>query len=366
MNKKIPWYQPFVDDEEKKLVMEVLDSNYLNDGDITDLFENRWAELVDAKHALAVSSCTIGMFLALKGLGIEPGDEVLVPDITFIATAHAVELTGARAVLVDINPTTLTIDTKAAERAITPNTKAIMPVHVSGRGANMAEVLALAKHHKLYVVEDAAEAFMSKQNSQYLGTIGNAGCYSLSPFKMVSTGQGGMIVTNDTVLYEKMVKLKDHGRPIKGSGGDDIHQGIGYNFKYTNLQAAVGLGQLNKVSFRMERIKRALNLYRQNLAPGTINLFPFNDTQGELPLWIDGWTEKRDELESYLRSKNIDCRKFWRPLHTQIAFKQPDKLFPNSAKMSPLSIWLPSAFTLTDEDIITVCNHINEFFTDIA
>lgn len=361
-NKKIPWYQPLVDVEEKKLVIEALSSNYLNDGNITDQFEEAWAKMVGAKHALAVTSGTMGMFLALKGLGVGPDDEVLVPDITFIATAHAAELTGARVILVDIDPLTLTIDIEAAERAITPRTKAIMPVHVSGRGADMAKILDLAKRHNLYVVEDAAEAFMSRQQGKYLGVIGDAGCYSLSPFKIITTGQGGIITTNNDDFYLKLVKLKDHGRPIQGSGGDDIHQGIGYNFKYTNLQAAVGLGQLKKIAFRMERIKRTLNLYRQNLLPGTVNLFPFNDAQGELPLWVDGWTERRDELETYLRNQNIDCRKFWRPLHTQIAFKQSDKFFPNSTKMSPLSIWLPSAFTLTDEDILTVCKEINNFF----
>lgn len=360
--KKIPWYQPLVDDEEKKLVLEVLNSNYLNDGDVTDLFEKRWAELVNTKHALAVSSCTIGMFLALKGLGVGPGDEVLVPDMTFIATAHAAELTGAHVVLVDVDPQTLTIDVEAAGRTITQKTKAIMPVHVSGRGANMAGILALAKHHNLWVVEDAAEAFMSKQDNKYLGTIGNVGCYSLSPFKMVSTGQGGIIVTDDDALYERLVKLKDHGRPLRGSGGDDIHESIGYNFKYTNLQTAVGLGQLNKVKFRMERIKRTLNLYRKNLKPGTVNLFPFNDREGELPLWVDGWCERRDELLTHLQNKNTDGRKFWHPIHSQIAFQQPDDHFPNSTKMSPRSFWLPSAFTLTDEDILTVCRQINEFF----
>lgn len=362
VNKKIPWYQPLVDEDEKKIVAEVLASNYLNDGEVTDRFEETWAKMVGAKHALAVTSGTMGMFLSLKGLGIGPGDEVLVPDMTFIATAHAVELTGARVVLVDVDPLTLAIDVEAAEKAITHKTKAIMPVHVSGRGADMAKILDLARRHGLQVVEDAAEAFMSQQQDKYLGTIGHVGCFSLSPFKVVSTGQGGIITTNDDELYLKLVKLKDHGRPVQGSGGDDIHQGIGYNFKYTNLQAAVGLGQLKKITSRMERIRRTLNLYRQNLAPGTINLFPFNDLQGELPLWVDGWAERRDELETYLRNKNIDCRKFWRPLHTQIAFKQPDEFFPNSAKMSPLSIWLPSAFTLTDEDVLSVCKEINNFF----
>jgi len=351
-----------VDEEEKNLVLKVLTENYLNDGNVTDQFEERWATMVNAKHALAVTSCTMGIFLALKGLRVGTGDEVLVPNMTFIATAHAVELTGANVVLVDVNPQTLTIDIEAAERSVTTKTKAIVPVHVSGRGADMVKILELAKKHNLLVVEDAAAAFMSKQNGRYLGTIGKAGCYSLSPFKMVSTGQGGIIVTDDDALFEELVKLKDHGRPVKGTGGDDIHQSIGYNFKYTNLQAAVGLGQLNKVAFRMDRIKRAYKLYKENLKPNTVNLFPFNIAEGELPLWIDAWTEKRDTLINYLLSQNIECREFWLPIHRQTAFKMPDERFASSTKISPLSFWLPSSFTMADEDVITVCRHINKFF----
>lgn len=361
-NKKIPWYQPIVGDVEQKLVDEVLTSNYLNDGEMTARFEREFGAMVGAKHTLAVSSGTMAMFLCLKGLGIGIGDEVIVPDMTFIATAHAVDLTGAKVVLVDIDPTTLTIDLQATRAAITERTKAIMPVHVSGRGADMTAIMNLAKEFNVYVVEDAAEAFMSKHNESYLGTIGNAGCFSLSPFKIISSGQGGLITTNDTELYKKLVKLKDHGRPIKGTGGADIHEGIGYNFKYTNLQAAVGIGQLATVPFRVDRIRRTYQLYYKYLKSGTVTLFPFALDAGELPLWVDGWTDKRDELEAYLKTKNIDCRKFWHPIHTQVTYLTNDALFPNSTKMSARSIWLPSAYTLTDEDIVLVCEEINRFF----
>lgn len=362
-NKKIPWWVPRVTAEGYRLVQEVLDKGYLNDGEYTELFEKKVASLLDCKHVTAVTSGTAAMFLSLKALGVGIGDEVIVPDMTFIATANAVDLCGAKPVLVDVDPETMTIDLNSAAAAITDKTKAIIPVHVTGRGANMKGILDLARQHRLFIVEDAAEAFLSKYHGRFLGTLGNAGCFSLSPFKIIGTGQGGLIATNDEALHLRLTTLKDQGRPVKGTGGDDRHDTIGYNFKFTNLQAAVGLGQLSDLEFRMNRIRRTYRLYSDHLNPHTISLFKFDIEGGELPLWIDAWTPQRDVLDSFLRSKNIDCRRFWHPLHTQKAYWQPDDdRFIHSTRMAPQSIWLPSAFTLTDEDVLTVCQHVNSFF----
>lgn len=361
-HKKIPWWVPSVTAEGRRLVQEVLDKEYLNEGEYVELFEKKVAQLLDCKHAIVVTSGTAAMFLSLKALRVGIGDEVLVPDMTFIATANAVDLCGAKPVLVDVDPETMTIDLNSTAAAVTDKTKAIIPVHVTGRGANMAGVLELAKQHRLFVVEDAAEAFMSKQHGKYLGTHGNVGCFSLSPFKIIGTGQGGIIATNDDSLHSRLITLKDQGRPMRGTGGDDIHDTIGYNFKFTNLQAAVGLGQLTELESRMNRIRKTYRLYSEHLNPQTVSLFKFNIEEGELPLWIDGWTTKRNELDSYLRSKNIDCRRFWHPLHTQKAYRQPDDKFIHSTRMAPQSLWLPSAFTLTEEDVRTVCQHVNSFF----
>ncbi len=361
-DKKIPWWVPQTGEEERRLIKQVLDSDYLNEGEYTTRFEEKIAELLGCKHAIAVANGTIAMFLSLKGMGIGLGDEVIIPDITFIATANAVDLCGAKPVLVDINPNNLTISVSAITKAITNRTKAIIPVHVTGRGADMEAILKIAEDYNLFVVEDAAEAFMSKYKGKYLGTWGNTGCFSFSPFKIIGTGQGGMIVTNDDKLEVYLKELKDQGRAARGTGGDDIHRVTGYNFKFTNLQAAIGLGQLSQLEFRMNKIKKTYQQYLESLNPDTVSLFKFNITEGELPLWIDGWTDKRDELCAHLHFKNIDFRKFWFPLHTQKPYKLPDDNFPNSIKMSPKCLWLPSAFTLDKEDILTACENINEFF----
>ena len=362
--KNIPWWKPQVGSvAERNYINKALDDNYINEGKLVEEFEKNIAKLVKAKYAIATTSCTAGIFLALKAMGIGYGDEVIVPDITFIATANAVDLTGAKPILVDVFPDTLNINTDAIKKAITPKTKAIVPVHVTGRGANMEEISKIAREHKLHVVEDAAEALMSKQKNKYLGTFGNAGCFSFSPNKTITTGQGGMIVTNDENICNRLKMLKDQGRPTRGTGGDDRHDIIGYNFKMTDLQAAVGLGQLNFLQTRIERMRRNHQLYQENLKDvKEIFIYKTNLAEAELPQWTDVRLEKRDELAQFLKEKNIDTRKYWFPLHQQLAYKLSDDNFPNSVKVSPRSLWLPSAFTLKDADIKRVCENIKSFF----
>lgn len=350
--------------EERRLINKVLDNNFVNEGPLATKLEEAIAKLVGAKYAIATTSCTAGIFLTLKALGIGHGDEVLVPDMTFIATANAVDLTGAKPVLVDIDPSTFTISTDALVKAITPRTKAIVPVHVTGRGADMTQILSIAKEHSLLVVEDAAEALLSKQNNSYLGTLGAAGCFSFSPNKTITTGQGGMIVTNDPELHVRLRMLKDQGRPVRGTGGDDRHDVVGYNFKFTDLQAALGLGQLQKLTERTARMKRIHELYAENLK-GIKEITIFKSTSEEIPQWTDALVENRDELVDHLKQQNIDSRKYWFPLHQQLAYKLPDNSFPNSTSLSPQALWLPSAFTLTDEDVRMVCSKIKTFNFEI-
>ncbi len=364
MNKKIPWWMPQLGKEEEKFIKHAFDANYINEGELTVEFEKKIAKLIGAKYALATTNGTAAIFLVLKGLGIGYGDEVIVPDITFIATVNAVDLCGAKPILADVDPKTLTISPLAIKKAITKKTKAIIPVHVTGRAADMKAILKIAKKHGLFVVEDAAEALMSKYKGKFLGTIGNAGCFSFAANKTISTGQGGMVVTNDEKLYAKLKCLKNQGRPTRGTGGDDLHNTIGYNFRFTDLQAAVGLGQLHYLRARIKRMKRNYQLYAKNLKNiKEIRIFKTKIDKGEIPQWTDALIERRDELEKYLKSQNIDCRKYWYPIHRQLAYKLPDKNFPNSTKFLPQALWLPSAFTLSDEDVLSVAKRIKEFFS---
>ena len=362
MNKTIPWWNPQIGKEEFHLIQDVLASNYVNEGNVTETFERRLAELLGVKHVVTATSGTAAIMLALAGLGVGRGDEVLVPDITFIATANAVVLTGAIPVLVDVDPRTLNIDPEAIPRAITSRTKAIVPVHVSGRAAAMEEILDIAGKHHLVVVEDAAEAFHSLHGGRFLGTLGQAGCLSFSPNKTITTGQGGAVLTNDDDLNVRLHELKDQGRPVRGTGGDDLHNGVGFNFKFTNLQAALGIGQLSYLSERLTTLQQIYRMYKAGLEGlAGISLPGFHLEGGESPQWVDAIVERRDDLDRFLLARNIHCRRFWFPLHTQSAYRRPDEDFPHSTAVARQAVWLPSAYTLTHEDVETVCGQIAEF-----
>ncbi len=359
--KKIPWWQPIIGKEEYKLIKSVLKSNFPNEGDLSIKFQDKLAKLLKVKHVLVVTNATSGMFLSLKAIGVGPGDEVIVPDITFIATANAVEMTGAKAILVDVDTNSPTISIEATKKAITKKTKAIIPVHVSGHAADLDSLLEISKNTNIPIIEDAAEAFMSMHKNKFLGTIGLTGCFSLSPAKTITTGQGGFVATNDSKLYKKLVELKDQGRPKRGTGGDDIHEGIGYNFKFTDVQAAIGLGQLNQLEARLQRLKRNYELYVKYLGKSKhFSLFKFKSE--EVPQWSDGIFNDRDNLVNFLNKNNIDSRNFWFPIHTQNYYKQNGTKFPLATKISKSTLWLPSAFTLKDSDIKKVSECILRFY----
>jgi len=364
VERKLVFWNPQFGAEEKALVADVIDSGFLNDGDVTTRFEQQIAALLGSKHVVAVTSGTAAIFLALAGIGVGAGDEVIVPDVTFIATANAVTLTGAKPVLVDIDPQRLTLDPQAVERAVTSRTKAIVPVHVSGRAADLDAILELGRRHGIQVIEDAAEAFMSRHKGRCLGTFGIAGCFSLSPNKTITTGQGGLIATNDDDLHVRLRELKDQGRPVRGSGGDDTHNSIGYNFKFTNMQAAVGLAQLKDLQPRLDRMRSIYRGYARGLRDlEGISVLPFCIEAGEVPQWTDVLVKRRDELYDHLAARGILGRRFWYPLHTQTPYRMPCGQFPHSTKQVPHAMWLPSAFTLSDDDVAAVCNEIRNFLS---
>jgi len=363
MSGKIAWWQPELGASEQARVAQVIASNYINDGDVTGQFEREIAKLAGAKFGVGVTSGTSAIYLSLVALGVGHGDEVIVPDITFIATANAASMGGGKVVLVDADPRTLNISVAAMEAAITAKTKAVVPVHVSGRGADMEAILRVCDARGIAVVEDAAEALCSRHKDRGLGTFGRTGCFSFSPNKTITTGQGGVIVTDDEHVFQRLRELKDQGRPVRGTGGDDSHPTLGFNFKLTNLQAAVGLGQLEKLSERLGRIRRTYSIYRDELGGvAGIRVLQFDLDHGEQPQWVDALAERRNELDAFLAKNGAGCRRFWFPLHTQKPYLRDDADFPNSTRICKDAIWLPSAFQMTDSDVLHVCGLIRKFY----
>jgi perosamine synthetase len=363
MTTEIPWWRPAMTGREAELIAAVLESNYVNEGEVTERFEREVAASCGARYAVAVTSGTAAIFLALVALGVGPGDEVIVPDLTFIATANAVTLAGATVVLADIDPATLTLDPASMRRAIGPRTRAVVPVHVSGRAADMAAICEIASAAGIVVVEDAAEAFVSRHEGRALGTIGDAGCLSFSPNKTVTTGQGGAVLTDDPAVHGRLRELKDQGRPVRGTGGDDLHPRVGFNFKLTNLQAAVGLAQLSVLEERLERQRRIYSCYAGRLGGlDGIRLPGFRIDAGESPLWTDALVPgRRDQLDAHLAAKRMGCRRFWHPLHAQAPYQRDAGRFPAATRASSDALWLPSAFSLTDDEVGRVCAEVAAF-----
>lgn len=359
----IKWWATEMGAEEEQLVQSVLRTHYVNEGDTTSIFESKLQEILNCPHIIATTSGTAALYLGARALGIGPGDEVIVPDVTFIATANAIQMTGAKVVLADVDEKTLLLSPKTVEKLITPRTKAIVPVHISGRCAPLSDLQTLASKHRLLILEDAAEAFGSFHNEKSLGTIGDIGVFSFSANKVITMGQGGVVATRSSEIARQVRMLKDQGRPTKGTGGDDIHNIAGFNSKLTNLQAAVGLGQLTRLQTRWNRLRKNHEIYLNELAHlSDIQILPFDLKAGHQPLWTDILLDHRDRLDAYLARNGFECRRYWHPIHRQKPYLCTDDAFPVSTKNAPRALWLPSSFLLTDDMVVRICKLIKEFY----
>lgn len=257
MGMRISFGRPTMGKEEIAAVTAVLKKNRtLTNGGKVREFEERFSELIGGGQSVAVSSCTGGLHLALLALGIGRGDEVIVPALTFVASAHAVEACGAKVVFADVYPTTGVIDPPAIERAITPKTRAIMVVHYAGRPCYMGSILSIARKHNLRVIEDAATALGAYHSGKHVGLLGDIGVFSFHPVKHISTGEGGMVVSTNPELIEKIIHLREFGKTQNQyTNGYELYDiiGFGLNYRMTEMQGAIGCAQLNKVQEHMRR-----------------------------------------------------------------------------------------------------------------
>lgn len=331
-------------------------SNYLG------RFESVFAEYVGVKHAMATSSCTGALHLSLLALGIGHGDEVLVPDITWVATASAVRYVGAKPIFVDVDKSNWVIDVKAASKLISPRTKAIIPVHLYGFGAPMPEIMNLAEKHSLYVVEDAAPAIGTKIADQFAGTFGDFGCYSFQGAKLLVTGEGGMLVTNNSEFFAKARKIQDHGR----RPGTFWIEELGHKYKMNNITAALGLGQIQRAENQIFRKRRIYEWYRELLADVPGISFQNEAISTRSICWMTSFTLdssskiKRDELISELKNRGIDTRPVF-PSISQYKIWGYDAQIPQNSKyLGDHGINLPSGVLLSRKSIEKVARAIKE------
>lgn len=366
MKYKIPQFQPFLDNREYEAIKSCFDLNWVTEGPKSKEFVDKLCKMMNVKYGVLAPNGTLSLYMALKVLGIGKGDEVIVPNFTFIASANAIDMVGAKPVFCDIQESDLHIDIKKAEKLITCRTKAIMPVHIYGMACNMDEVIEFAKKHKLKVVEDAAQAVGVNWNGKQAGTFGDIGSFSFFADKTLTTGEGGLVVTDNEELYNKLLYIRNQGRLNRGSF---IHPEIGYNFRMTDLQTSIGLVQLEKFPNIVEKKAEILDRYKKYLNPNLRIIEP-NPNSSHIPfrvcILIPGGSQK---LMEYMSENEIETRTFFYPLHKQPCYEEKSfwKIFKKktnfdvSEKMYNEGVCLPSWVGISEEDIKYICDKINEF-----
>jgi len=358
MMNKISWWRTDFGEEEIRKVSESIANEHLSQGPVTEEFEKGIANTLDVPYVAATTSGSMSILMALIAIGIKPGDEVIVPNRTWIATAHAPLILGAKVVLVDVEPKQPIVDVKQIESKITPRTKAIIAVHLNGRAAYMKEINRIAKSHRLIVIEDAAQAFCSKNEDGMLGLQSSMGCFSLSVAKLISTGQGGFVVTKDEALYERLKAMRTHG--VSDLINVSYTQ-MGFNFRFTDIQASIGVIQLKYLNERIEKVKAVYRKYESRINEFSfLKLIPVNVEAGEIPIYIEVLCPERSKLMQFLAERNIQTRPFYPCLNMASYFENKD-IFPNSAVFGTQGLFLPCGPGQSLENVDRVFEALNAF-----
>jgi perosamine synthetase len=363
MKYRIPQLIPYVGKEEVENLKKVIDTKWLTEGAFSEKFVNLIKDFTGAKHVLLANNGTLGLFLSLLSLGVGPGDEVIVPDFTFIASASSVVFTGAKPVFVDVKKEDLNIDPDQIESKITSRTKAIMPVHIYGQAADMEPILKIAKKYNLKVIEDAAQGFGVYYKGRHTGTIGDIGVISFFADKTITMGEGAVVLTNDDKIFEKARLIRNQGRP---SSGTFIHPALGMNFRVTDLQCAVGVAQIRKFD-EIKKLKIAhYQLYKRELSSvKQIKFLQEMEYSNFVPFRANILVQRKKELINYLERHGIQTREFFYPLHRQPCFsylKYKKDEFPVSNFAFAHGLSLPVFCDLRDEEILYICSKIKEFY----
>lgn len=353
----IPVYKPDLKGNELKYLSNCIKTEWISSiGRYVTEFEKSLAKYCDAKYAVSTSNGTVSLHLALAAAGIGKDDEVIIPSLTFVATASSVVYTGARPVFVDVDPQTWCIDPNLIEERITKKTKAIIPVHIYGHPCDMYPITDIARKYNLLVIEDCAEAHGALYRGRKVGSIGDMGCFSFYGNKIITTGEGGMVTVNNKRLFERLQYLKDHAMTKKKRY---YHTCIGFNYRLTNMQAAVGLAQLERIEDFIEKKRKIASWYNRRLAG-----IPGIKTPPEKP-WVRNvyWMysilvdRNRDRFIKKLLQKGIDTRPFFYPVHKLPPYKIKLSL-PNTERISKEGLNLPSYPALKEHEVEYICKSI--------
>lgn len=364
----IPVNEPLLGKREKELLIQCIDTGWISsDGPFVSEFENKFSAYLGVKHGIAVCNGTVALELALACVDIQPGDEVIMPTFTIISCALAVVRRGGVPVLVDVEPDTWNMNVAQVESKITPQTKAIMPVHIYGHPVDMDPIMELADKYHLYVIEDAAEVHGAEYKGRKAGSMGHINCFSFYANKIITTGEGGMLVTDDSRLAERARSLRNLCfRPERRF----YHTELGYNFRLTNLQAAVGVAQLERIDEFVEIKRRNAQAYTERLKEISDLQLPVEREGVKNVYWMygvvlaDGRGINAAELGKLLAEKGVGTRPFFLGTHQQPVFQQMGlfngERHPVTERIARQGLYLPSGMTLTEEKIEKVCRIIKE------
>jgi perosamine synthetase len=335
----VPWWQIRIEQTDVDLLMRSVNEKRFSMGRGTAELEAELAAILGARYAVATTSGSMALMMSMLALGIGPGDEVIVPDRTFIATAHAASLLGARIVLADCKPDDPNVDPAEIARKISSRTKAVLVVHLNGHACDMDAILTTAGRLGVPVIEDAAQGLFSRKSGKFLGTLGAMGCFSFGLTKIASTGQGGAVVTDDKVHYDRLRSLRNHG--VRDIISHEYLESGG-NFKFNDLLAGIGLGQIRRWQEKVERCNAVYRTYRRGLVelPG-LRVLDVDVDAGECALWTEIVVDARDRLAAGLADCGIQTRRFLPCLHSA-PHLAADAQFPNSRRFDTAGLVLPS------------------------
>ena len=362
--KKIQQFEPHLGEEEKQQLIEVIDSGWFTEAKKTREFEKKFAEYVGKKYAVATTSGTSALFIALYAMNLSGNDQVIVPDLTFVASPNSVRMTEAKVRLVDIEKNNLCLDIKKTKGLVNKNTKAIMPVDFNGRSADIKELKEHTDKSNISIVEDACHTMGSYYRGKHMGHFSDVSIFSFATPKIITTGQGAMLVTNNKELYEKYRMIKDFGRDVDKKHNMRKafdHVMIGFNFKFTEFQAAVGIAQMKKLPKRVEHKKKMFKIYRDILE--NVRGIEFLETNlDEIVPWFNdiflSSNKVRDNLIEHLNNHKIGTRIVYPPIHKLKPYSDTKTNFANTEEMSKRGLWLPSSSFLTEDDIIFISDKI--------
>lgn len=365
---KIPLSSPDITEPEIEAVAATLRSPQLSLGPRLIEFEAAFTQLTGVKHAVAVSSGTAGLHLAMLALGIHVGDEIIVPSFTFIAAANAIRYVGATPIFVDIDPLTLNLSPAAVEKAITSRTRAILAVHTFGVPADMSSLISIAQRHNLTLIEDACEALGSTINSKSIGSFGEIAIFAFYPNKQITTGEGGMVVTRNARLAAHMRSLQNQGRTSSDSWLQ--HTELGYNYRLSEIACTLGIGQMRRLANILDRREEIAQLYHQQLASVAGLTLPIREIPGTRISWFvyvvrltAGFTiAHRDQIIHDLEQAGIGCGRYFAPIHLQQAYADlaPGAPLPVTEFVASRTIALPFFNRIGDSEIVTVCEALKE------